>query len=693
MTAAALARSARRALATLLIGAVTLAPVPAPRPVAAAESVSVTIHAYSCAEGFDGAGLGFADLAAACATPTTGLQFTLTDSTGASTSQFTTAVVSDGVGFQGVPAGLTTAAEGLPDGVTVRAFCAVSNPGAGTAGGYAEKETGAGTAGWDLQPGESLDCDWYNFRPAEARASVVVYASGCPASARDGSLDQLIDSCPTSLTGVGFALTPSGGQGGGAAQTDASGAVRWDRQGAGQYALSETMPDGYAASRVFCGAYPNGQDDSVGIAVAEVGVAGDGSIAYRLDQGLSLKCNWFNIAKAATASFALSLTGCPDGFDGIGATIDAYIACRENLTGIPVSLSLDGAVPMAETTDVGGTAVWRDIQAGQVAVTAAIPAAYDRIHVFCGTVDRAHPDLSQVVPVEVPIIGGNGISRELAAESVEYCHWYAFPVAKPTPTPSPTPTPPALGAPTAAATEPASLTIVLHVCNADCDPFDAGADPAKDCAKSADGVPFTMIGRRGVQTRRVTGDDGKGTVRFGKLDPGSFVLREDGTAGPGNAFAFLAGCTSDRRPSVGAPLFPYAFAGPAGEVALMVEAGEQLTCSWYDVPPKPLPMATVRIAVQRCPGRTANPASCVADPGGGSLTLSPVGGSGKAITQTSGKDGVATFAVPPGAYALSEPPGVDLCFADSKAFDAEDHLVVTADAPVDVTIYTCGPKP
>jgi hypothetical protein len=61
------------------------------------------------------------------------------------------------------------------------------------------------------------------------------------------------------------------------------------------------------------------------------------------------------------------------------------------------------------------------------------------------------------------------------------------------------------------------------------------------------------------------------------------------------------------------------------------------------------------------------------------------------VTETTDENGIATVDVPEGTYTLQEPTGIDMCFADSDAFDSDGNVVVEGD--VEITIYNCGEQP
>lgn len=142
------------------------------------------------------------------------------------------------------------------------------------------------------------------------------------------------------------------------------------------------------------------------------------------------------------------------------------------------------------------------------------------------------------------------------------------------------------GQPTAVSTTgPASLTLVAATCAVGYDLFAAEADPARDCVDTADGTAFVLAGPD-VQMARASGQDGPGTAAFMDLADGTYRLQALLPSGTG--FAFVLGCESNTRAFDDEVFMPMAMVLPNGTVGLTLQAGEALTCSWYDVQAAPL---------------------------------------------------------------------------------------------------------
>ncbi|MGI8475633.1 MAG: hypothetical protein ACR2OO_04595, partial [Thermomicrobiales bacterium] len=238
---------------------------------------------------------------------------------------------------------------------------------------------------------------------------------------------------------------------------------------------------------------------------------------------------------------------------------------------------------------------------------------------------------------------------------------------------------------------PASLTIVKYTCKTGYDVLAAKADPERDCPKTTGGVAFTLVGGNS-QLKKSTGGDG--AVLYKNVPAGSYLIKETFPADVTSAF--ISSCVSDARQFDAYPFLPFAVVGANGTVGIRLVAGENLTCSWYDVLAKKARSATpgaggatVALTLLDCPGASANPAQCVPATTAAGFSLEPTDGAGTAATLTTDASGRGTVSVDPGVYALTEGDAT-WCFADSAAFDAKGNLTVAEGATVNVKIYNCG---
>ena len=146
----------------------------------------------------------------------------------------------------------------------------------------------------------------------------------------------------------------------------------------------------------------------------------------------------------------------------------------------------------------------------------------------------------------------------------------ATPTATPTPTPTPPPTPTATPSltPTPAPTVPAALSISSFICPVAYE----GSDYPADCVDPASGVEFSVTAH-GVIVQSGLADAGGG-VAFADLLPGEYVL----VAGvPGDFASSRVRCLNDAGEDIARRHEP-------NQIAVTLQAGDEIACNWYIVP-------------------------------------------------------------------------------------------------------------
>lgn len=130
---------------------------------------------------------------------------------------------------------------------------------------------------------------------------------------------------------------------------------------------------------------------------------------------------------------------------------------------------------------------------------------------------------------------------------------------------------------------PASLAITVRTCPPGYDPTASTANPQSDCREPAGDTAFGLSrgGAQGPSASTGTSGDApqQSTVRFTQLTPGRY--RVTATAPAEIAGAFVGACASDRR-DLASPFVPFA-AVVDGAVTLDLQAGETLSCDWFQI--------------------------------------------------------------------------------------------------------------
>jgi hypothetical protein len=671
--------AARRIVPVFFITLLALSPLFALTPkVSAAQSGLVRKH--YCPEGYDATNATIYDLAANCHGVGDGISFSASGPGGYAQSG-----VTDGngwVSFSNVPIGQITVTEDVPPDTQVRAFCDVKDF-LGQGGGYVEY---ANPAVLQVDQDDAFDCDWYNIPPVDDEGTIMIRKHGCPDdyNAAVASIYDLAANCHDIQADVDFKLEPSDGNPGNQL-TDQNGWVTWDNIASGPGQIIETPPDGTYFIRVFCRQQKLTGEDT---GFSEY-PASNFTVNYDLMPGYDMDCDWFNSSyQGDESSVVIRKHGCPSSYDASSASIyDLAANCHDVQADIDFKLEPFDGNPGNQLTDQSGQVSWSNISPGPGTIIETPPSGYVSIRVFCRQYKLTGEDTGFS---EYPVTGFTA-SYDLQDGYSLDCDWfntYSQPASPATSTPGPIATggPVVTPYPTPSASGPASLTIIKYTCEAGYDVFRFDADPKQDCPETTAGIEIRSIGKS-VTTPRTTDQDGK--VVWPDLNSGPHFLQE--VMPEGTAYAFIWECTSNLQSFENYPLFP-AIIGPDGKIGYSIFPGESITCLWYNVPAETGGNGNVTVTKRWCEGNTANPASCPVYTEGLQLRLTSAEGDGEPVTETTDENGVATFDVPEGTYTLQEPAGIDMCFADSEAFDSDGNVVV-GDEPVEVTIYNCGEQP
>jgi hypothetical protein len=194
-----------------------------------------------------------------------------------------------------------------------KVFCSLT-PGAGGPGTLDGTEILVvnGSITLSLAPGDQLFCDWHRFpggvvgEPVEepapnatAGGSIVIAKRICASGPVDETtltgdpvqdLDLYLVACESAQDGVTFTLIDGDDE---ASLDTFDGRVSWHDLAAGDYTIAEAIPAGYGDPVVFCeGNVPGRQYLRRNLVQHD---ATGGYIAFSLEQGENVSCDWFNI--------------------------------------------------------------------------------------------------------------------------------------------------------------------------------------------------------------------------------------------------------------------------------------------------------------------------------------------------------------------------------------------------------------
>ncbi len=238
---------------------------------------------------------------------------------------------------------------------------------------------------------------------------------------------------------------------------------------------------------------------------------------------------------------------------------------------------------------------------------------------------------------------------------------------------------------------PEPAPVAIDVTKYTCAPGFAGtvyADFAGVCGNDGDltnNVTFRLAGA--ATARRITGDGGRqGRTSFEGLASGDYVLREEPPEQAQTSYAF---CGLDPK----APDLRRV----GTDIALHLEAGQRLTCAWFNVPDD-LTTTTGAIVVTKygCPVSTP-PAGFAwydeCDPQGAGVQFALTVQQGSTFvpesTGATDGDGLLRFSrLEPGTYHLKEIGG-EWCHAESDSVNARGDVIVRTGARASVFIFNC----
>lgn len=506
------------------------------------EGHQLTVTKFDCPEGtsrFD----GLPDLGTTCDV-VGGVEFTATFG-GSSSTQST-----DGTGntqWTDVPVGPWSVQEAIPAGyVEPKVFCGpmftTEAPIVPSPGGLFQGEF--------IGSGEHMVCTVFNFLevgdPDTGTVRVSKYT--CPAGVARSEDDYLLSElCREDVDPVEFSVRDETTYATYATSLTATGGVPQEAEFTGvpfgSIRVWETIPAGYGEPLVFCADTPA---DGAGNYEPVPVVDGD-TVTWdlRADAEIPLACLFFNFTDGNDDSNDVTLQKWTCGPETIyGQSSDYYYDACTVAGEEDFGFTLTDAVGSHPQATSGGWVTWTDVSMGPIGIQEAIPPAYGEPIVLCS--DGTGADFR-----DAPT---GYIDHEFTGSGQEFvCDWFNL-----------------IG-------EGSTLTVVKFTCPESYDLHAAGANPAVDCPEPTNGVTFTLDLPDASTFVTTTGDSAEGQIQFRGLPLGSYTLTEAVPAGI--ASSFVLDCYGNRMGGIR----PYPLA-TGDTLYLDINAGESITCLWYNVP-------------------------------------------------------------------------------------------------------------
>ncbi|MCC6792340.1 MAG: hypothetical protein IT336_11680 [Thermomicrobiales bacterium] len=633
-----LARMARFAIAFVLLASALAAFTPTGAD--AAGGFDVRTNVVLCPDGFNGVTASASDLFQYCTTPVGSATIAVVIGEAAPSGQTD---LDGNYELTDLPTGYATIYGFMPDQSWLsRGFC-VTYPIGSSSTAYGEVSAGQNGASFTMGADQTLDCRYFAYTTTTSEpVSVNVRLHSCP-EGFDGINSNIYDFaqyCHTPIGGSVIAVVF--GEAGPSGQTDLDGNWSLDDIPAGTVTVHQFPVEQGLAIRAFC----KQADGLTGEGRYYEAPVGQGSASWNLRSGQFLDCDWYNFpfVDQTTATVAIRLHKCPNGYHGSSASIyDLAADCQGTPEDVNFTITPLFSPAQTTPTDSIGWVTWEGIPSGKMTIQQQVPSGVTYQRVFCNQRKITGESTGRVEVAEAP--DGTLTDFLLSGYDSYDCDWYNisdFSAADGTPTSddedADVELDDAAGTPVVdeetdeetgnggtggtggtgdsgndgnggngTVNEPdddlddestdgndqetapdtdgdaggaTSLTITLFTCPAGYDLFAEGASPADDCQQVEQDVEFTSLGdRSGITASKFTDEDGQAI--YPRLGSGHHLITAHLPYSVD--YAFILGCSSNVS-SYASPLYPVAFAGPNGEISIDVQKGEQLSCSWYNVP-------------------------------------------------------------------------------------------------------------
>ncbi|MCC6790723.1 MAG: PT domain-containing protein [Thermomicrobiales bacterium] len=504
--------------------------------------------------------------------------------------------------------------------------------------------------------------------------SISIYSFSCPDGIDPDATDYAVfrDGCTTTVDGKSYGVAEDGGGQQWNVVTGAYGITgRAPLVGLnpGAYLLSDPDPAEETETVVFCLVYPGIPTGSADPdMVFQADTSGENGVPIDLD-GERIACDFFAVPASddepteeptdepteeptdepteepteeptpddgdlgavdtGTAGLEVHLSVCEPGYDGG----DWFGDCHGN--GIPDrTITVEGPDGFYDEMQTivfsspgPGVAAFSDLDAGEYKVSEDIPGDTATYFAYCSFADS-----DTVVDFIYDDSTSEAIVLEIGEGEQIVCDFYIVPEDQ------------------QGGDDNGKITITKYTCPAGYE-SDAYGDLSGDCTDKTDGVTFTVSPQSGGDAvSRVTGEtSGPGRVRFTELEPDIYDVWEDV---PGEFSTAVVWCNV----AGGDWYQKQIYNGNA--TAFDVEAGDDIRCSWFNLPEDLSASSSLRIHKSICPdGLTSGYyANCYDDTLAG-VTFVADGPGGYEESLTTGNNGVVTFSdISAGTYTVTELP-------------------------------------
>jgi LPXTG-site transpeptidase (sortase) family protein len=339
---------------------------------AEAGSATLIITKHLCPAMYDASAEDYYDLAANCHEAADGIEFGVSDGATEIASAVTGSAFPNGLQIDGLPAGAMAIYEkGVPDTMYSVVFCDGMLPtDSGPADFVKVTQTDANQIFYIFSESETLYCDWFNVHDMPATpetggyGDVTIYKWICPEGFEPNAPGaDPASTCTDAMDGVTFTMDRPGKDPLVSTTGDSiSSAVAFAGQDAGDYTITESLPQGFASAFVWdCTGGGTGWVHPTPLVVGT-------SLTLTVAAGDAIVCNWYNIPETAPDTGHLTVIK----FTCSGPVYVSDIDCEIYEYGMAFDLlTWNGngwSVADTQVTSANGTITWNNLDAGSYGI-------------------------------------------------------------------------------------------------------------------------------------------------------------------------------------------------------------------------------------------------------------------------------------------------------------------------------------
>jgi hypothetical protein len=328
-------------------------------------TATVIITKHYCPDAYDASAEDYYDLALNCHDAADGIEFGVSDGASEIATGTTGDAFPNGLQIDGLPAGAVAIYEkSVPAGMSSVVFCDGMLPTDNGSANFSKmSQSEPNQIFYVLQDHETFYCDWFNvydMPDTDGYGDITIYKWLCPegfdpnAPGADPGA-----SCSDAMNGVTFTMERPGKDPLVSNTGDSvPGAVQFGGQDAGDYVITETLPQGIESAFVWdCTGASTGWVHAMPLSMGA-------SLEVTVAAGDAIVCNWFNVPQTAPESGHLTVYK----YTCSASVFVSEVDCEIHEYGVTFDLLAwngnDWSVADTQTTNGNGVIAWNGLAAG-----------------------------------------------------------------------------------------------------------------------------------------------------------------------------------------------------------------------------------------------------------------------------------------------------------------------------------------